>query len=323
MRSSSFDVLRFLADGRNRSGEEIAAVLGLARAAVAQAICELEGQGLAVERPLGRGYRLAARFDALDAAAIRAALDARASAIGLEVLDDCASTNAALAARAACGAPSGMALVCELQHAGRGRRGARWYSGLGTSLTLSLLWRFERDAAALGGLSLAAGVACVRALEALGVTGAALKWPNDVLLGGAKLGGVLGEVSSCERGAAAVIGVGLNVRLPAAARQTLGRPVADLVDAGAAPSRNALAGRVLSELAGAATVFARDGFSAFREDWLRRHAWQGQRVRLSVAPERTVEGVASGVAEDGALIVDTAGGPERFHSAEVSLRRAA
>jgi len=322
--SSSFAVLRHLADGRLRSGAGIAAALGVSRAAVAGAVRALESNGLEVLAVRGRGYRLAAPFDALDAAAIRAALGPQPGPVRVEVIDECDSTNAVLAARAAAGAPSGTAVVCELQHAGRGRRGAGWVSGLGTSLTLSMLWRFDRAAAGLSGLPLAIGVACARSLEALGAGGVGLKWPNDVVRGDAKLGGILVEVSGeRDRPATAVIGVGLNVRLPAAARRAIGRPVADLGGGDEAPSRNALAARLAAEIAGAAAAFEQAGFGAFRDEWLRRHAWQGRRVRVLAPSRRTVDGVAAGVADDGALIVATARGPERFHSAEVSLRLAA
>ncbi len=321
MLSSSFAVLRQLADGRLRSGRAIAAALGLPRAAVVKATRELASQGLAVHAMRGRGYRLAAPFDALDTAVIGRALGPQPVPIRLDLIDSCDSTSAVLAERAAAGAPSGTAIVCELQRAGRGRRGAGWYSILGSSLTLSMLWRFERGTTALGGLPLAIGVACARALESLGASDVALKWPNDIVRRGGKLGGILVEASGDPRGpACTVIGVGINVRLPAAAARAIGRPVADL---GGAVSRNALAARVLAEIAGAAAAFERDGFGTFRAEWLRRHAWQGCRVRVLAPSRPAVDGVAADVADDGALIVATPDGPARFHSAEVSLRLAA
>jgi BirA family biotin operon repressor/biotin-[acetyl-CoA-carboxylase] ligase len=302
----------------------IGAAVGLSRAMVAEAVRELRSNGLAVHAVPGRGYRLAEPFDALDPAAIRNALGPQAASIPLEVLDECESTNAVLAGRAAGGAQSGTIVVCELQRAGRGRRGADWYSGLGTSLTLSLLWRFERGTASLSGLPLAIGVACARALDALGARDVGLKWPNDIVRGDAKLGGILVEVSGDgDRSSAAVIGVGINVRLPDAAKRAIGRPVADLDEGLGAPSRNALAARLAAEIAAAAAAFQREGFGAFRNEWLRRHAWQGRRVRVLAPSRRTVDGVAADVGDDGALIVDTPRGPERFHSAEVSLKLAA
>ncbi len=323
MRTSSFAVLRLLTEERFRSGAEIGAALGLSRSMVWRAVRELEAHGLKVFRVRGRGYRLRLPFDALDADAIGRRLGRRHAGLGLQLCDECDSTNTQLAARAAAGAPSGTALACELQRAGRGRRGASWYSGLGTSVTFSLLWRFDRGAAALGGLSLAAGVACIRAFRALGVDEVALKWPNDLVRNGGKLGGILIELAGDALGpTAAVIGIGVNVHVPENAKRAIGQPVADLARQPAL-SRNRLLGELLAALGDALPVFAGQGFGPFRDEWLRHHAYQGRRVRLLVPPRRAVEGIATGVAEDGALVVATRGGVERFHSAEVSLRSAA
>jgi BirA family biotin operon repressor/biotin-[acetyl-CoA-carboxylase] ligase len=323
VRPSSFAVLRLLTDERFRPGPALGAALGRSRAMVSRAVSELEVHGLEVLKVRGRGYRLRAPFEALDAAVIRRHLGRRHGGVRLELLDECESTSTALAARAAAGAPSGTALACELQRAGRGRRGARWYSGLGTGLTFSLLWRFDRGAAALGGLSLAVGVACIRACRALGLEEVALKWPNDLVRSGGKLGGILIELAGDALGpTTAVIGVGVNVRVPERARRAIGQPVADLAHA-PTPSRNRLLGELLAALADALPVFAERGFAPFRDEWLRYHAYHRRRVRLLVPPRRTVEGIATGVAEDGALVVATRGGVERFHSAEVSLRSAA
>jgi BirA family biotin operon repressor/biotin-[acetyl-CoA-carboxylase] ligase len=325
VRSSSFAVLRTLAESRFRSGADIADALGLSRAMVARAVHEIEAHGPKIFKVRGRGYRLQAPFDALDADAIAARLGRHRGSVRVELRDESESTNTALAARADAGAPSGTVVACELQRAGRGRRGATWYSGLGTSLTFSMLWRFQCGAAALGGLSLALGVACVRALAKLGLRRVALKWPNDLIVDDGKLGGILVELGGEPLGpTVALIGVGINVRIPAHARRAIGRPVADLATAGeGAFARSAVLGELLAALAEALPVFARAGFAPFRDEWLRHHAYQGRRVRLLVPPRRAVEGIATGVAEDGALVVEHRGGVERFHSAEVSLRRAA
>lgn len=261
-----------------------------------------------------------AAFDALALDAIRAGIGPAADAIRIELVDECDSTNAILAARARAGAPTGTALACELQRAGRGRQGARWVSGRGDGLTFSLLWRFERAAGVLTGLPLVAGVACADALEALGVSGVALKWPNDLLRAGAKLGGILVEAQGDARGPlAAVIGIGINVRLSDEARAAIGQPVADLTGVPYG-SRNAVLGRVLAALAEALARFEREGFAAFRAAWQQRHAFQGKRVRLLVRAEHAIVGVATGVADDGALLLETDAGVQRFYAGEVSLR---
>jgi len=321
VRSPGFAILRSLATGHARSSAELAVVAACDPSEIGRAVRELSAHGIAI-RAAGDGFRLAVPFDALDVDKVRDHLGPARSAIHLELLDECDSTNATAAARARAGAPSGTTVVCELQRAGRGRQGASWVSGLGTGLTFSVLWRFERAATVLTGLPLVVGVACARALESLGAREVALKWPNDLLLAGAKLGGVLVEAQGDARGPlAAVIGVGINVRVPEAARRGIAQPVADLAGVPYG-SRNAALARVLAALPEALTRFGHEGFAAFREEWQWRHAFQGARVQLLVPPQRAIEGIASGVAEDGALLLDTGAGVQRFYAGEVSLRAA-
>ena len=146
-------------------------------------------------------------------AAIASALGPLARRFDVDVLDTCASTNAELLARAETGAASGTVLVANEQTAGRGRRGRSWIASPGDSLTFSLLWRFAPGTAPAG-LSLAVGLAVARALQKVGAGDTALKWPNDILRNRRKLGGILVELLP---GAphAAVIGIGINLHLPA------------------------------------------------------------------------------------------------------------
>ncbi|HEY6863597.1 MAG TPA: biotin--[acetyl-CoA-carboxylase] ligase [Burkholderiales bacterium] len=259
--------------------------------------------------------------DSLDSAALASRLP---TPLSVEVLDECASTSSVLLERAARGAAHGSVVACEHQSAGRGRRGNPWVSARGGSLAFSLLWRFGRPPAALPGLSLAVAVMVARALEREGVAGVRLKWPNDLLLGDGKLGGILVELSGDAAGAsAAVIGVGLNVHLDAEARARIGQPAADLAQCAAPlPSRTGLLAALLESLAEGLSRFAREGFAPFRDEWQRRHAWQGRRVALASSGRRVVEGEALGVAEDGALVLRSPDGVERFHSGELSLRPA-
>ena len=322
MPSICFDLLRRLADARLHSGTALVRELGTTPAAVRSALRELEHLGLQIMRVRGRGYRLAESYDCLDAAAVRAQLGARARGFQLELLDACVSTNTLLLERARSGAPSGSVIACELQSAGRGRRGSTWQSGLGGSLAFSLLWRFAQGAAGLSGVSLAAGVAVARALASLDIDGVQLKWPNDLLHAGGKLGGILIELHGDAAGpSAVVIGIGLNLRLPARARAAIAQPVTDLAAiAEQVPQRNHLLAATLIELAQVLEQFAGQGFAPLRQEWIARHAHQGRTVTLSSGDGRTVAGKAVGVAEDGALLIETTRGLERFVSGELSLR---
>jgi len=321
----SFGVLRYLAPGRPCSGEALARALGVARAAVPNAVRALRAQGVGVRAVRGRGYVLDDPPDLLDHAAIAASLARRGSPIALTIVDACASTNATLLEQAASGERSGAAIACELQTAGRGRRGAAWRSGLMTGLAFSVLWRYRRRRTDFAGLPLAVGVACVRALDALGVAGVRLKWPNDLVHAERKLGGILVEASAEARGeAVVVVGVGINVRRSYLLGETIGQPVSDLAAlVERVPPRTALLGELLAEIAAALDAFGAHGFAIFRDAWSRLHAQQDERVRVLLPGGGAVEGVALGVAEDGALLLATDTGVQRHHSGEVSLRRAA
>jgi BirA family biotin operon repressor/biotin-[acetyl-CoA-carboxylase] ligase len=316
----TFPTLRLLADGDFHSGQALGKQLGISRAAVWNAIQQAQTLGVEIHSLHGKGYRLVSPMDFLDSARIKAALNGIDKHLQLELLESTASTNSLLMQRASENAPHGTCIAAELQQKGRGRRGRDWVSPLGSGLTFSLLWRFSQGAAALGGLSLAVGVALVRALSEAGIAGLALKWPNDVLLDGKKLAGVLIELQGEMQGpTAAVIGIGLNTRLPHAARIAIGQPAADL-SAYATPSRNALLAGLLRHLYDVLSEFDKHGFAALREEWKTHQAYQGRQVTLSLPDGSSVAGMVSDIAEDGMLLVNVDGSVRRFSTAEISLR---
>ena len=322
MNTMAFQTLRALADGAFHSGEDIARVLGVTRSAVWYGIRDISGAGFVIEKVRGRGYRLSQPVSLLDAAQVRLALGAAAQTVDIEICDTLDSTNTRLLQRAAQGARGSLVLAAEVQTAGRGRRGRVWHSGLGHTLTFSLLWHFAQGARELGGLSLAVGVALARALRGAGARDAQLKWPNDVVLPAGKLAGTLIEMQGDVLGpSTAVIGVGVNVRADARVLAAVDQPVADLESAaGAAIDRNALLAGLLRELSAVIGIFSEDGFTALRAEWQSLHARQDQSVQLLLPDGKTIDGIARGVAEDGALLLESANGISRHHSGEVSLR---
>lgn len=324
MNRLTFSTLRLLSEAEFRSGEELARRLGVTRASVSNALKEVEEMGLKVFKLHGRGYRLAQPIAWLDKREVLSALGPGARLFDLDILDAAESTNTLLLAEAACGAPSGRVLAAELQTRGRGRMGRTWHSGLGGGITFSLLWRFDQGAGFLSGLSLAVGVALARALESQGVVGIALKWPNDMLRDGKKLAGTLIELSADMLGpSAAVIGVGLNVKLSDEVRARLDQAAADLGTGGEGRwNRNRLLAALLLALVEALKEFSREGFSGFRQEWMARHAYQGTRVKLKLPDGSQVGGVVKGVAGDGALVLATGAGERKFVSGEISLRAA-
>jgi BirA family transcriptional regulator, biotin operon repressor / biotin---[acetyl-CoA-carboxylase] ligase len=316
-------LLRQLSDGETHSGEALAAAIGMTRARVSQLLKQAEASGLALERRRGRGYRLIDATPFLDRAAIVGALGADAKKLAIEVIDSVDSTNSELLRRAARTDLHRHMLATEWQTAGRGRRGRGWTAIAGGSLTFSLGWRFEQGAAHLAGLSLAVGVAIARALEVSGYTGIGLKWPNDLVHRQRKLGGILIELSGDALGPSlAVIGIGLNVRLPVSARRDIAQPVTDLAAIAGVGDRNALLARILAELVALLERYAHEGFAAFRAEWQRRHALRSQPVQVLLPDGGIARGRVAGVDADGALLLERNGRRLRLVSGDVSVRRA-
>ena len=259
-------------------------------------------------------------IDPLDPTRIEEAWTTRGVLAGIEVRAEVGSTSDVALERLRCGDRGPFVVAAERQTRGRGRRGATWRSPPNASLAFSVARVLERDTAELAGLSLAAGVAIVDALEREGVRGLALKWPNDLLVGGAKAGGVLIETVPAFHGIGVVVGVGMNVRIGDEERALIDQPVADLATACSdLPDRSILLAIVAANIIALLEAFERDGFSPWIERWLARHAWQGAEVH--VLCEETIAGRVSGIGADGALIITTADGPRALHAGAVSLRR--
>jgi BirA family biotin operon repressor/biotin-[acetyl-CoA-carboxylase] ligase len=303
-------VFRALTDAQFHSGEELARQLGVSRSAVWKAAHQLRTLGSTVHAVHKRGYRLHGAGEPLDAALIRDGVSRalRSRLRHVEVAWSTASTNTVLLERSA--PPHGECEVAlaEFQSAGRGRRGRTWLAPPGGAVCLSLSWTFAQMPRDVGSLSLAIGVCVVRALAKLGVTDLQLKWPNDVLLADAKLGGILIELRAEAAGpACAVIGIGLNVALGAALLAeigTTGLAAADLSAFGTSrPARNAIAAAVI----------------AFMDEWRRVDALRGRAVTVLNGDERT-RGLARGIDTSGALLVEATQGLRKFVSGEVSVR---
>ena len=317
-------LIGLLADGRCHSGTELAQSLAISRAAVWKHIRGLETLGLAVSALPGRGYRLLSPVEWLSEPAIRADLSPMAAELlgSLELHDSLDSTNSHLLRRAQQGAVTGTVCLAETQQAGRGRIGRDWISPFGANLYLSVLWRYE-DPAQVSGLSLAVGVAVVRALEALGLPGISLKWPNDLLWEGAKLGGILLEVAGEAHGqCVVVIGLGLNRHVPATAAAAIDQPWTDLgrIGESAPPAKNALVTALLNELLPLLRDYSGQGLRPYLAEWRAVHAHTGQPATLLVGDAR-IDGHIVDVTEEGLLLLEDQDGRLRqFASGDVRLR---
>jgi len=318
------ELLHRLSDGEFHSGAALGAALGISRMGVWKHLKALRELGIEFETVRGKGYRLPAACELLDRDTIlaHAGRVARAVLGPIEVLLETDSTNTRLREQAQNGACSGSVCLAELQRHGRGRHGRRWVSPFAANLYLSLLWRSTRGAAALGGLSLVAGIAVLQCLRTFGVTEAGLKWPNDVLAGNAKLAGILIDVAGESAGpCAVVIGIGINVDMQNAPAPAIDQAWTDMrrLTGRRDLSRNRVAARLLDCLLPALATFESAGLAPFMADWERYDLVSGHRIDLRL-PDDIVHGTACGIDAGGALLVETSSGRRRFTSGEVSVR---
>ena len=321
----STDLIRCLSDGEFHSGAGIGLVLGVSRAAVWKQVQKVNALGLSVESVKGRGYRIVGGLDLLDKLLIDTAINqvARSCVYRIDILHSVESTNSYIMEHGTDN--GGNICLAEQQTAGRGRRGRTWASPYGKNLYLSCSWVFESGAAVLEGLSLAVGVALVRALETCNLGGVGLKWPNDLLWRGRKVAGVLLEVSGDATGhCQLVVGIGLNVSMSLRDADQITQPWVDLKEIALAndvplPTRNNIAAEVLNQLLPLLRDYAEEGFSAWRDDWMSLDAYRGREVRLTSGIKDEI-GVARGVDSGGALLLERAGKIKKFSGGELSLR---
>lgn len=316
-------ILAILADGHFHSGQEIAKQLGLSRSGIWKVIQTLQSRGVEVFAVQGKGYRLSQPVELLDKSVIEQAV------IGLQnnhmpditVLWEVDSTNRFLTQQANNHAATGMTCLAETQSSGRGRRGRSWVSPLGGNIYLSQLWRFNTGPANLSGLSLAAAIAVVRVIRQFGIAQAGLKWPNDILVDGKKVAGILLEMHGESNGPTNVIvGIGINIRMPNRAAEQIDQPYTSLGEIMASGvERNKLAAQLISQLLYVYNLFSEQGFAAFIEEWCAMDVFRNQRIQLQL-PAGNISGINRGVDQSGALRLEHEGQISSYPSGELSLR---
>lgn len=323
MNNVTFQIMAELASGQYRSGSALAKMLGISRTAIWKHIQRLEDYGLEVFAVSGKGYRLAAPLQLLDQQLIQSAV------LGdfyqrVEVMSSIDSTNRQLREWANQGAESGTVLLAEHQSGGRGRRGRAWVSPFACNLYASILWRFADIPHGLGGLSLAIGVAVVEALESMGIHGVQLKWPNDLLYNERKLAGILLEMSGDPTGSGhLVIGVGINVAMPQHGTvDEITQPWTDLQQIhNDKICRNQLTISLLRQIGLMIEHYQQSGEQYWVARWNQLDAMRDRRVTLR-SPSSENHGIAKGIDESGALLLEQDDVIHRIHSGEVSLRLA-
>lgn len=263
----------------------------------------------------GGALRFAEPPDLLQSQALQAALPA----LQIELMHVVDSTNTRMMQHAADVSIAQKLYLAEFQAGGRGRRGRSWLSPYARNLSMTLGVAMSRPLPQLGGLSLVVGLSLASGLEDLGVEGVQVKWPNDVLINGAKVCGILIELVQRGDGSEAVIGMGVNVRLAERERAQIDQPAADLVSSGVKESRTEITVALIRSVTASLGLFETHGFGRFIDMFNDLHLFHGETCVVATGAQR-VTGTVVGVGEQGELIVATASGEQRFHGGEVSIR---
>lgn len=325
-----YPLIKLLSNGQFQTGTRLGEQLGISRTAVWKQIKQLSGLGLEVVTKKSEGYSLPQPLQLLDINLIAAKLEAASSSLALDFLPVIDSTNLELTRRLANKdlAPAIQAnntlLIAEMQTAGRGRRGRDWFSPYAASLSMSISFKMEGGANVLQALSLAVGVVTKEVLSQHGVAEVELKWPNDLYLKDAKLGGILIELSGDLAGPCnVVVGLGLNVfrtQQPASIEQ----PVAYLSDLlGVAVCRSDLVADLALALEVLLKNYALEGFKPWQARWNAAHVWKGKKAFI-ITPQQKVAVTLAGVTETGELEVTYEDGSQGvINAGEVSVRTSA
>ena len=303
------------------SGEELARRLGCSRAAVWKRIGGLRRQGYRIEGRRPGGYALAAIPDRVGPAEVAPHL--RGNWRDVRWFEEVDSTQRVARDLARAGAAEGTAVIAERQTAGRGRLGRQWHSPGGLNLYCSIVLRPPLPPATVPQIALVAGAAVAAAIAEETGHRPAIKWPNDVLLDGRKVGGILTEMEAeVERVHHVIVGIGVNLNAPLAAfpRELRQRASSLLVVTGTPVDRARFTGRLLAALEARYGRYLSAGFSSVRSEWESYSCLTGTHVRVA-SPEGETSGRVLGLDDDGALRLGQPGGDVvRIVAGEVTVR---
>ena len=283
----------------------------------------LDGIGVSYTRQ-GSVLTLNPGMELLDEAAIRTELqhlvsELQMSTLDLEIHRVTQSTNDVVMQRLVESQSTAILCAAEMQTAGKGRRGRRWISPFGRNVYLTYGRFIGRQLSELGGLSLVVGMVVVDVLRAMGLERVGLKWPNDILLGGGKLGGILLELRASDTGGIGLVaGVGLNLALNLEESLSIDQPWSAISSQLEMP-RNILLGALGGRIVNAIQTFEDVGFDSFAEKWSEYNLYTGQQVNV-IRGSETISGIDSGVDQQGNLLLRTGTGLEVYNSGEVSVR---
>lgn len=315
--STTLKIIDLLADGEFHSGEQLGTALGMSRAAINQHLKILQTWGLDIFRVTGKGYCLPEPIDLLSTVVI----NEKHHTDAIEVIPVIDSTNQYLLDNIE-RLHSGDACIAEYQQAGRGRRGRQWFSPFGTNLYFSMYWRLEQGPAAAMGLSLVIGIVMAEVLRRSGCENIKVKWPNDLYINDKKVAGILVEMTGKTGDVAhIVLGAGINIAMKAADVEVVDQGWTSLQQQGIKLDRNALVAALITELRLALTQFEREGMVPFVPRWHALDNYINRQVKLIIG-DREVHGIARGINEYGALMLEQEGEVQAWVGGEISLRSA-
>jgi len=322
-------LIRILADGQFHSGSELGEMLGVSRAAIWKNIKKVGELGIEVHSVRGKGYRIVHPVTLLDSKSIRAAMPTALNKAlhHLEILDTIDSTNTHVMRLLQNGtllppADKYSAHLAEQQTSGKGRRGRQWVSPFGQNICLTMVRQIDTGTMATEGISLVVGLAIIRALKQQGLAGLGVKWPNDVIVDGKKLAGILLEITGDISGICQLlIGVGINIKCPPESMEGVDQPWTDLFQmTDGKVDRNLLVSGVLSHIMSALDEFQSRGLTNFNTEWRDHDVMIDKQVELITSGKSTF-GIARGISDTGALLLETEQGIQLVSGGEVSLRR--
>jgi len=318
-------LIKQLADGEFYSAKQLADALGVSRTSIWNYLKKIEQVGFELHAVKGKGTRFASSVELLDEETIKDYIphESRRLLKNFDVLDVCPSTNHFLLEQNNIRRlHSGSVCISEMQTQGRGRLGRTWVSPYAQNICVSFLWRFKNGVDSLSGLSLACGVAVCDTLKKLGVNGHGLKWPNDILWQGKKLGGILVEIQGESQGEYTVIvGVGVNYKMNTKSSEPIDQAWVDITKAHQPDTgRNRLSGELIGSVLNVLASYEERGFKAYVDRWNSYDSHKQQAVKI-ISGSDVNKGIADGVTENGELrLLKDNGNIQFIVSGEVSLR---
>lgn len=292
------------------SGEDISRKLNVSRTAVWKQIRKLEAEGYAIEAVPRLGYRLVGRPDRLSLPELLTKLETREFGRHLKLLDEVDSTQNIVRRMAEDGAPQGTLVIAERQTQGRGRLGRSWLSPAGKGIWMSLLLRPQVPLPLTPQLTLLAAVALSRAIARIVPLRIGIKWPNDLLVDGKKISGILLEsAAEDERLKFVVVGLGISANLEAEdyPEEMLDKAASLKMLSGRPVDRPALIAAIMLEFERLFDLYRQEGFAPVRSLW-EAHSVTLHRPVVLYAPDGQIEGVPESLDDLGGLRVRLADG---------------